>query len=210
MVTLHGIFSGDESEARALVSTIKGILFDVDGVFTDNRVVEGGDAKPKSRSYYDGQGVSLLRAVGIRVCLVTNEKGASAKHIEDVVENWNNLPSSKKWDAWSSREYDGMGIWERAHLFTGMGGAKKVVAAEQWFAETGLDWSVCAAMGDDLVDVDMLKRSMFRAAPASGELVIREFAHFVSKRPGGYGAVRDLANFILEMKGIDPLSVPPQ
>ena len=73
---------------------IKAVISDVDGVFTDNRVLEGAPYKAKWRSYYDGQGVSLLRAIGIRVCLITNEKGDSAKHIVDVVEKWNNLPSS--------------------------------------------------------------------------------------------------------------------
>lgn len=198
----NGVIRGNIDEIRKIVSKIKCVIFDVDGVFTDNRVPEGGDSKMKYRSYYDGQGVSLLRAIGILVCLVTNEKGASAKHIVDVVEKWNKLPSSL-----SSDNPNG---WAHVSLFVDVGGKKKSEVIEQWFNERGLEWNDCGAMGDDLVDYSMFKLAAFRAVPISGELVLQDEAHFISRRQAGNGAVRDLVNFILEERGINSISLPFQ
>ncbi len=198
----NGVIKGNIDDIHRIVNGIRGVIFDVDGVFTDNRVPEGGDSKMKYRSYYDGQGVSLLRAIGVRVCLVTNEKEASAKHIVDVVEKWNKLPSSLS--------DDNPGGWEHVGLFTGVGGAKKGAVAEQWLNECNLEWNDCGVMGDDLVDYSMFKLAAFRAVPISGELVLQDEAHFISRRPAGNGAVRDFVNFILEEKGINPLGLPFQ
>lgn len=198
----NGVIKGNIDDVHQIVNKIKCVIFDVDGVFTDNRVPEGGDSKMKYRSYYDGQGVSLLRAIGIRVCLVTNEKDASAKHIVDVVEKWNKLPSSL-----SSDNPNG---WAHVCLFTNVGGGKKSTAVEQWLNEFNLKWSDCGVMGDDLVDYSMFKLAAFRAVPISGELVLQDEAHFISRRSAGNGAVRDLVNFILEEKGINSISLPFQ
>ena len=181
---------------------IRVVFSDVDGVFTDNRVLEGAPYKAKWRSYYDGQGVSLLRAIGIRIVLITNESGDSAKHIADVCAKWNALPSSSK--------QEGDGGWLHVVLKTGMGGSRKAEAAEGFLQETGIAWGEAAYMGDDLVDTALMRKVGFRAAPVSGDPAIVKMAHFVSSRPGGSGAFRDFANFILEERGIDPLGLPPQ
>ncbi len=190
-------------DAKSIAITIKGIIFDGDGVLTDNRVLEGfADAKPRWRSHYDGQGISLLRAIGLRICFITNEKGIDAAVIRGLVERWNNLPSSA-----SLKKPDG---WPRIELFEGRGGKFKVEAAEEWFRTVGIRWEECAVMGDDLVDVPMMRHAILRAAPSSAEFVVRNEAHFVSKRPGGGGAVRDFANFILAARGIDQTTLPTQ
>lgn len=188
-------------DSKDLARSILAVFSDVDGVFTDNRVFEGAPYKAKWRSYYDGQGVSLLRAIGLRVCLITNESGDSAKHIVDVVEKWNNLPSSSK-----TPSDDG---WKHVKLFTGMGSSRKVEAAEQFLTEIGLLFDVCAFMGDDLVDVPLLQKVALRAAPISADPAVKNMVHFISERPGGYGAFRDFANFILQAREIDPFSLPP-
>lgn len=190
------------NRARKLVLKIKAAIFDVDGVLTDNTVLEGGTDKGKRRSYYDGQGVSLLRAIGIQIAFVTNEKDDSAAHIINVVEKWNKLPSSSK--------KPGDGGWEHIRLYTGMDGPKKVVAIEEWLAEIGVSFEECAFMGDDLIDLPLLKKVTFRAVPMSADPYIKNLADFVSDRPGGYGALRDFANFILKIRGIDPGILPSQ
>lgn len=187
---------------RPDTNLIRVVFSDVDGVFTDNRVLEGAPYKAKWRSYYDGQGVSLLRAIGIRVVLITNESGESAKHIIDVCAKWNALPSPSK--------EKGDGGWEHVVLCAGMGGSRKAEAAENFLKETGVSWGEAAYMGDDLVDAALMRKVGFRAAPMSGDPAIVGMAHFVSARPGGSGAFRDFANFILSSRKIDPLSLPPQ
>jgi 3-deoxy-D-manno-octulosonate 8-phosphate phosphatase (KDO 8-P phosphatase) len=198
----HLSFCNPDAVGKA--ELLKAVIFDVDGVFTDNRVLEGGDSKPKWRSYSDGQGVSLLRAIGIKVCLVTNEKNDAARHITDTVLKWNRLPSS--------RSNDNPNGWHHVYLYTGVGGANKVSAVEEWFefVEPDLSWEVCGAMGDDLVDVPLLRKAALKAAPVSAEWVVQDLVDIITRRPGGAGAVRDFANFMLKMRGIDPLSLPTE
>lgn len=195
-------YYNDRSVERA--KYIKAAIFDVDGVLTNNQVLEGGDTKLKWRSYYDGQGISLLRAIGIKVCLVTNEKGPASRHITDTVMKWNGLPSSR-----SKENPTG---WEPVMLFTDVGNSMKVQAVEQWFefVEPDLSWETSSAMGDDLVDVPLLRMAGIKVAPSSAEVVVTDLADVITLRPGGSGAVRDFANFVLQVRGIDPLTLPPQ
>ena len=185
-----------------LANKVEVVFSDFDGVFTNNQILEGASYKAKWRSYYDGQGVSLLRAIGLHLCLITNEKGDSAEYITAVVEKWNSLPSSSK------TPHDGG--WEPVRLFTDVGGARKVEVAIEFLVETGWLFSDSAFMGDDLVDVPLLQKVALRAAPTSGDPAVKAIAHFISERPGGMGAFRDFANFILQSRGIDPFSLPPQ
>ena len=192
----------DQSQL-ALAKNIRGFLCDSDGVMFPNTVLMGAPYKAKNRSYYDGQGISLLRAVGIRVVFVTNEKGDSAAAIRETVEKFNSLPSSKKQDT------DRAG-WERVELYEGYGGPKKLEAANLWCAKHGFQLNEVAYMGDDLVDVALLKAVAFPACPAQAEAAIKKLCTFVAEREGGAGAIRDFANMILEARGIDPFTLPPQ
>lgn len=185
-----------------LARKIRAVIFDVDGVVTDNTVSEGNTHKDKRRSYYDGQGISLLRAIGIRIAFITNERGASAKHIVNTIAKWNRLPSS------SLKISDGG--WEHIKLYTNSGGPKKISVAKKWLNKIGLTFEECAFMGDDLVDLPLLQVVALRAVPISAETCIKTIADFVSDRPGGYGAIRDFANFILEARGIDPRNLPTE
>ena len=180
---------------------IKAVALDCDGVLTNNTEVTGFDHSfppmvLKCRSHSDGQGVSLIRAVGIPVAIITGEKGPGAQMIIKLVERWNSLPSVQS------------GAWKQVTLFTGCAGAEKVDALGHWLAGNQINSEDCAAMGDDLVDVSMLRAVGFRACPITAEEVVRDMADFVSERPAGYGAVRDLANLILTARGIDPTTLP--
>ncbi len=179
------------------VRQLRGVIFDGDGVLTDNRVLEGlPDYKPRWRSHYDGQGISLLRAIGLKICFITNENGESARAIKDLVDRWNSLPSTPNWG--------------RVDLWMGRGGDRKVEAAEEWLASSNFGWEHCAVMGDDLVDVPMLRKAVLKVAPITAEQVVFEMVDVVSVRPAGSGAVRDFANFVLHAWGIDPTTLPTQ
>lgn len=178
---------------------IKVFLCDSDGVLFPNTVVMGSSEKSKPRSYYDGQGISLLRALGIRVAFITNEQGAAAAALRETVEKCNSLPSSQPQSASG---------WKPVALFEGYGGIRKVEAAEQFLAECGASFEEVAFMGDDLVDVPLLEKVALAAAPSSAEEAVKALCAFVSERPGGNGAIRDFANMILEVRQVDPRSLP--
>jgi 3-deoxy-D-manno-octulosonate 8-phosphate phosphatase (KDO 8-P phosphatase) len=176
---------------------IKAAIFDGDGVLTDNRVLEGlPGSKPRWRSHYDGQGISLLRAIGIKICFITNETGESARAIKELIERWNYLPSTAMWG--------GVCLW------TGRGGNAKVEIAQEWLSINGLDWGRCSVMGDDLVDVPMLRMASLKVAPITAEQVVLDMVDVVSVRPAGSGAIRDFANFVLQVRGVDPTTLPTQ
>jgi 3-deoxy-D-manno-octulosonate 8-phosphate phosphatase (KDO 8-P phosphatase) len=180
---------------------IKVLFCDSDGVMFPNTVLMGAPFRAKYRSYYDGQGISLLRAIGIRVVFITNEKGESAAAIRETVEKLNSLPSSKP------QKEDG---WEPVILYEGRGGIKKLETAQEFLAQKGFTFAECAYMGDDLVDVPLLKRVALPAAPEQAEKSIKDIVLFIAEREGGAGAIRDFANMVLEARGIDPFSLPPQ
>ncbi len=190
-----------ESEILRVAKQIKIFFCDSDGVMFPNTVLMGAPFRAKYRSYYDGQGVSLLRSIGIQVVFITNEKGESAEAIRKTVEKFNSLPSSKP------QKQDG---WEPVVLYEGRGGTKKLDTALEFLASKGLTLSESAYMGDDLVDAPLLKQVALPAAPAQAEQTIKDISLFVAKREGGAGAIRDFANMILEARGIDSFTLPPQ
>jgi len=173
------------------LNKIKAVAFDGDGVLFTGRVlidpIKGEILK--ERSYVDGQGISLLRSAGLRIAFVSGEKTG---FIEKLGEKLNSLPSVKK------------GKWPKIAFFVGCQGGNKVEAIENWLKEIGVDWSECAAMGDDLADYQLLKKVGLAVVPSQADTIIKEIAHYITPREGGNGAIRDFSNLILKTKGINP------
>lgn len=186
-------------EHLQVCSKIRCLIMDSDGVLTDNTEITGFPDQArhvlKRRSHYDGQGISFLRAMGIRIVVITGEKGKSANFIRQLVKKWNDLPSVRS------------GFWAEIDLFLGKMGEQKVDVLEIWTRENNIKFSECAAMGDDLTDLPMLQKVAFSVAPASAEEYIKNYVDYVTVRPGGGGAIRDLANLIMKSNNVDPASL---
>ncbi len=175
---------------------VKAVVLDSDGVIFTGHVIEGMDGPiGKIRSHVDGGGIALLRANDIKVLCVTGESGKNASFLERLVEKWNNILSVKE------------GKMDKVHVFTGVEKEKRIEVVNQWLAGFSLTPKDCAAMGDDMTDFMFLKKLKeedgFVTCPAQAEEIIKKLCHFVAPRRGGDGAVRDLANLILEAKGVD-------
>lgn len=190
-----------ESKLKDIAQHIKVFFCDSDGVMFPNTVLMGTPYKTKYRSYYDGQGITLMRGLGIRVVVITGVKGDAALAIRETVERLNSLPSSKP------QKTDG---WEPVVLYEGRNGVEKLETAEAFLSEHGYTLDEAAYMGDDVIDVALLKQVALPTAPAQAEEVIKNICVFVAKREGGMGAIRDFANMILEMRGVDPFTLPTQ
>lgn len=179
-------------ELQERAKNIKALVLDSDGVIFTGHVIEGVEGPlAKIRSHADGQGISLLRGIGVVVACLTGESGINASFLEGLVKKWNNLPSVAS------------GKWKPVMVFSGVERQAKVNTAKEWLLSHGLTFEDCAAMGDDMTDYEILKEVRLAAAPAQAEEIIKKRVHFVAKRRGGDGAIRDLANLILEAQGVD-------
>jgi len=185
------------------IKNLKAFAFDIDGVLFPNEVWWFSDGMfAKRRSLYDGQGISLLRAIGFKIVFITSAKGEMAKPIKSLVEKWNELPSTKSDDNPSG--------WEKVMLYDCQSSTSKKESLEAWLSENNISKEECGAMGDDLVDLKMMTSVAFAAAPAQAEQLVKDSAHFVATRNGGDGAIRDVVNHILRIRNIDPTELSLQ
>lgn len=150
------------------------LLLDVDGVLTDGSLIYSSDGvEAKCFNTQDGLGLRLLQDSGVAVGIITARTSA-------MVE----------------RRAQDLGI---AHLFQGK--QDKLVAYESILKETGLRPPQTAYMGDDLMDLPLLNRVGLATAPANAVVEVLQRVHYTSERSGGFGAVREVCDLILEAQG---------
>ena len=162
------------SDIRARAAAIQALALDVDGTLTDGRIYIGpqGEAM-KAFSVRDGFGLTLLREAGLRLAIITARRSA-------IVE----------------QRAAELGIT------TVIQGARdKLAALDSLCAELDLARNQVGFAGDDWTDLPAMMAAGFAAAVADAEPAVRARAHWVSTRPGGAGAIRDLAEFILDSRG---------
>ncbi|MDI1244222.1 MAG: HAD hydrolase family protein [Rhodoferax sp.] len=153
---------------------IRVVFLDVDGVLTDGGLYfsEHGETIKRFNTL-DGHGLKLLQRAGITPAVIT---GRDSKALR--------------------LRLAALGI-EHAHFGT----EDKRPAAELTLKTLGLDWTQAAAMGDDWPDLAMLTRCAFACAPANAQAELLARAHYVTQRPGGDGAVRELCDLLLVASG---------
>jgi 3-deoxy-D-manno-octulosonate 8-phosphate phosphatase (KDO 8-P phosphatase) len=153
---------------------LKLMAFDVDGVLTDGTLylTDGGE-EMKSFHTLDGLGLKLLAGAGIELALIT---GRSSRVV--------------------AKRAAELGI---RHLF--QGADDKLAVLEGLRAQLGFALSACGYMGDDLPDLPLLVRCGFAATVPDAPEAVRARAHYVSRRPGGRGAVREVCEVILAARG---------
>jgi len=77
----------------------------------------------------------------------------------------------------------------------------KTGAVEKLLQRTGLGWNAVCFVGDDVVDLGPLRRAGFAVAVADARPEVKAAAHYVTRAPGGHGAVREVAELILQAQG---------
>jgi 3-deoxy-D-manno-octulosonate 8-phosphate phosphatase (KDO 8-P phosphatase) len=160
--------------AAAKAARVTLLLLDVDGVLTDGGIVyDDGGREIKRFHVRDGHGIKMLQRAGVAVGIITGRTSG-------VV-------------AVRARE---LGI-----SLVRQGAADKVAAWRDILGSHGEQPGGTAYVGDDIVDLPLMKSVGFAAAPADAEPYVIEAADFVSSRPGGHGAVREIAEFILRAGG---------
>ncbi len=165
-------------QLRARARRIKLILLDVDGVMTDGRIYyvprpQGGLAETKTFNSRDGLGIRFAHAAGLKTGIISGRGSAVVEH--------------------RAKE---LGIH-----YIQQDALEKVAPYEKILRAAGLrDAQVCF-VGDDVVDLPLLKRAGLAVGVGNGHPALKRHVHYWTKNPGGMGAVRETIELILEAQG---------
>jgi len=153
---------------------IKLLILDVDGVMTDGRIIiDDAGLESKQFDVRDGHGLKMLMRCGIDVALLTGRTSRVVDHRAADL---------------GIREVH-QGIWNKREAFDEILRRRRLHAEET------------AYMGDDVVDVPLLRRVGFAVAVADACPEAIRAAHLVTDRSGGRGAVREVCEAILKAQG---------
>ena len=158
------------SPLTSRLKRVRLLLTDVDGVMTDGSVFITNDGEFKQFNIQDGFGLVLLRKCGIKVGWISARPSiVTTRRAEELQIDY--LSQDK---------------------------ASKVTAAENILAQAGLNWSEVCFVGDDVVDLCLLKRAGVAVAVANAIDEAKAMAHYVTEARGGHGAVREVVTMILK------------
>lgn len=161
-------------EAAEKAARLRLLLLDVDGVLTDGGIVYDAEGREIKRFHVrDGHGIVMLRRAGVEVGIITGRTSPV-------------VPVR-------ARE---LGI-----ALVRQGAVDKVAAWREILAERRLLPEETGYVGDDIVDVPLLREVGFAAAVADAEEYVLSAVDYVASRPGGRGAVREIIEFVLRASG---------
>ena len=164
--------------ALRLARGIRLLTCDVDGVLTDGRIYVDDDGREtKSFNALDGVGMKMLMRAGITVAWITGSSAPAVMHRARA-----------------------LGVTRIAQ-----GAEDKITPWEALVSELALPPAACAHIGDDLPDVPVFARCGLAVSVPHAPPSVRARAHFVTRRDGGRGAVRELCELILSAQDVlDP------
>jgi 3-deoxy-D-manno-octulosonate 8-phosphate phosphatase (KDO 8-P phosphatase) len=153
---------------------IKLVVFDVDGVLTDGRIIIGDDGQEyKAFNSRDGHGMKLLQYTGVEIAIITGRTSKTVEH-----------------------RMNGLGI---NHVYQGK--RIKLPVFEELIEELGLSPDECAYVGDDWVDLAIMNRVGLAVAVQDADNVVKKHAHWITPSRGGMGAAREVCELIMEGQG---------
>jgi len=148
-------------------------VLDVDGVLTDGRLYFGARGEAlKVFNVRDGHGIRLLMAGGVEVAAVSGRRSAAV--------------TARMRELQVKRVLQGC--------------TDKVEALRDLSASLGVDPLSCACIVDDTPDLPLMSAVGFAAAVADAHPLVLSAAHWVARRPGGRGAVRELCDALLRAR----------
>ncbi len=148
--------------------------FDVDGVLTDGALyytVAGEEFK--AFNVQDGHGIKMLQESGVAIAIITSRE---SKLVANRAGN--------------------LGI---EHLYQGV--ENKLDAMNVLLQKLGLTLEQASYMGDDVIDLPVMRRCGFAASVPAAPAIVRQHAHYVTRAGGGHGAVREFCEHVLHAQG---------
>ena len=183
----------------SILKKFKGLVLDADGVLFDGKESRsycpdtGALTITKTRDLRDGQGLSFLRAIGIRILFASGE----GEPLGSIVKKLNDLPSVHN------------NSWDPIEAFVGVNAqGSKRQKIEVWLSKHDLKWEECVYIGDDSTDYDAMQKAGLKVAPATATRLIKRIADLVLTKPGGNGCIREFAEMVLDARGIDEATLP--
>jgi 3-deoxy-D-manno-octulosonate 8-phosphate phosphatase (KDO 8-P phosphatase) len=168
-----------EKDVTPLAWKIELLLMDVDGVLTDGRLLlvpmpDGTVVEAKSFSVNDGAALAMARRAGVRTGIISGRSSAAlTRRAEELkVEFF----------------YHGLG-------------RTKTSALEEIFTKTKLPKDKVCYVGDDVQDLPLFTRVGFPIAVANASQEVASRAAYVTRVPGGQGAIREVVELILRAQG---------
>lgn len=156
------------------IQAVKLVAFDVDGILTDGGLYLSDSGEEIKRfNSLDGHGLKMLKASGVELAIIT---GRTSRCVELRAKN--------------------LGI---TRLYQGV--EDKWGAMQKLLAELKLDPGAAGFMGDDVVDLPVMRRVGFAITVPNSPQVVRDHAHYLSQREGGHGAVREVCELIMSAQG---------
>lgn len=150
------------------------LLLDVDGVMTDGGIILAGeDIEVKRFDVQDGMGVTLARAAGLKVGILTGRESAAVRRRAQELQV-DELSEGHFW---------------------------KEQALDQILAKHGLGAEAVAYVGDDVLDIAVMRRVGLPIAVGNARPEVQAVAAHVTKRWGGRGAVREVVDWLLALRG---------
>ena len=157
-----------------ILSHITTFIFDFDGVMTDGRVFCDFEGHPlRATNVKDGYAIQLATKLGYNVAVI------SGAICPSTIVRMNSL-----------------GVTD---VFTGI--PNKVLKLKEYMDEKGLKPEEIVFMGDDIPDLNVMNMVGLPACPADAVPEVKEISKFISAKPGGKGAVRDLIEQTLKVQG---------
>lgn len=164
----------DSNAVRDAARNIRLMGFDVDGVMTDGTIWFGPDGDlMKGFNTLDGHGLKMLAGAGVEIVIISGRSSEAVRH-----------------------RAANLGI---TTVLLGVGNKRE--AMRELAAERGIDLAQCGYMGDDIVDLQVMRACGFSAAPANAHFFVRQHVGWIAEADGGRGAVREVCEYLLDARG---------
>ena len=164
----------NEDTVLARAARVRLMIFDVDGILTDGSLHFGAEGEAlKTFNVLDGHGIKLLQQSGVATAII------SARHSAIVARRAADL----------GIEHVQQGVHDKLSGFEKL---RQVCAIEA---------DACGFIGDDVIDLPVLRRVGFAASVPNGHAEVRSRVHYVTQAAGGRGAAREICDLILRAQG---------
>ena len=163
------------AEATEKAKKVKFVIFDIHGILTDNTLFYTQDGvKSEAFCLHDRIGLKALMDSGIGVSFLTSKV---ARDVEQMAKIYG-IPPDMLW-----------------------GSSAKMSRLDEFEKQSGYKDDEICYVGDEMIDLGIMKRVFFSVAPSDGSPEARGIADLVTDAGGGKGVARELAEFILKAQG---------